>query len=148
MQAHLRIGTIFVVLIFSSPLMAQTKMPSAAEPITGTFLSVQASNQWLATKLVGLPVYGVQNEKIGSINDLVIDQSGAIQAVVIGVGGFLGIAAKDIAVSLKTINIIRDANEEKAVVELTKPEIELAPAFQHYVKQPVEALPPTSPKPQ
>lgn len=118
-------------------LMAQTKMPSRAEPITGTFLSVQASNQWLASQLVGLTVIGAGNEKIGSISDLVVDQSGAIQAVVIGVGGFLGIGAKDIAVLLQAMTIVRDASGNKASVQLSRQEIELAPSFQRYTGKPV-----------
>ena len=138
-----------VAVIAVAPLLsAQTKMPSRAEPITGTFLSVQASNQWLATQLIGLTVLGANNEKIGSINDLVVDQSGAIQAAVIGVGGFLGIGAKDIAVSLQAMTIVRDGSGDKASVQLSRQEIELAPGFQRYTGKPVEGLPPVSRKSQ
>lgn len=136
------------VLAVAPLLMAQTKMPSRAEPITGTFLSVQASNQWLATQLIGLTVLGANNEKIGSINDLVVDQSGAIQAAVIGVGGFLGIGAKDIAVSLQAMTIVRDGSGDKASVQLSRQEIELAPSFQRYTGKPVEGLPPVPRKSQ
>jgi sporulation protein YlmC with PRC-barrel domain len=129
-------------------LMAQTKMPSTAEPMTGTFLSVQASNQWLSTQLVGLPVYDAANENIGKISDLVIGQSGAIQAVVVGVGGFLGVGAKDIAISLNRMEIVREGTASKAIVKLTKPEIKLAPSFQQYTGQAVTPLQPTSSKPQ
>jgi len=131
----------------AAPLsMAQTKMPSRAEPITGTFLSVQASNQWLATQLIGLPVIGAGGEKIGSIDDLIVDQSGAIQAVMIDVGGFLGIGAKDIAVSLQTMTILRDSNGDRASVRLSRQEIESAPGFQRFSGKPVESLPQTSSK--
>lgn len=136
------------MLAVAPVLMAQTKMPSRTEPITGTFLSVQASNQWLATQLIGLTVLGANNEKIGSINDLVVDQSGAIQAAVIGVGGFLGIGAKDIAVSLQAMTIVRDGSGDKASVQLSRQEIELAPSFQRYTGKPVEGLPPVPRKSQ
>jgi hypothetical protein len=128
--------------------MAQTKMPSKAEPMTGTFLSVQASNQWLSTQLVGVAVYDSANEKIGAISNLVIDQSGTIQAIVIGVGGFLGVGTKDIAVSLNKMTIIREDGGDKAIAQLSKPEIELAPSFQVYTGKPVEPLSSTSAKPQ
>jgi hypothetical protein len=138
-----------VAMLAVAPLlMAQTKMPSRTEPITGTFLSVQASNQWLATQLIGLTVLGANNEKIGSINDLVVDQSGAIQAAVIGVGGFLGIGAKDIAVSLQAMTIVRDSSGDRASVQLSRQEIELAPSFQRYTGKPVEGLPPVPRKSQ
>jgi sporulation protein YlmC with PRC-barrel domain len=134
-------------MLAASPLlMAQTKMPSHAEPITGTFLSVQASNQWLATQLIGITVVDAGGEKIGSIDDLVIDQSGAIQAVIIGVGGFLGIGAKDIAVSLQTMTIVRDSNGDRASVKLSRQEIERAPSFQRFTGKPVESLSQASPK--
>jgi hypothetical protein len=138
---------VFAAVAAAPLLMAQTRMPSRAEPVTGTFLSVQASNQWLATQLVGLAVVGAGGEKIGSINDLVVDQSGAIQAVVIGVGGFLGIGAKDIAVSLQAMTILRDGRGDSASVQLSRREIELAPGFQRFTGKPVEGLPQISPKP-
>ncbi len=115
MLVKFRIGWAVVALGVAPALMAQTKMPSNAEPMTGTFLSVQASNQFLSSQLVGLPVYVSANEKIGMIGDLVIDQSGAIQAVVIAVGGFLGVGAKDIAVSMKSVTILRDGTGIKRV---------------------------------
>ena len=138
----------FAALVIAPVLTAQTKMPSKTEPVTGTFLSVQASNQWLASRLVGLNVYDSASENIGKITDLVIDQSGAIQAIVVGVGGFLGIGVKDIAVSLQSATIVRDQDGDKAHVKLSKPEIELAPSFQPFTGKAVEGLPPTSTKPQ
>lgn len=65
------------------------------------------SSQWRASKLVGLNVYNQANEKLGDINELLIDSSGKIQGVVIGVGGFLGMGEHDVKVSfdqLKWVN--------------------------------------------
>jgi sporulation protein YlmC with PRC-barrel domain len=148
MRTTFKTGSALAALAIVPALMAQTKMPSKAEPMTGTFLSVQASNQWLSTQLIGLAVYDSANEKIGAITNLVIDQSGTIQAVVVSVGGFLGVGTKDIAVSLNKMTIIREAGGEKAIARLSRPEIELAPSFQPYTGKPVEPLPPTSAKPQ
>ncbi len=144
MRIELKLCCALTALALMPALMAQTKVPSRAEPITGTFLSVQASNQWLASQLIGLSVAGAGGEKIGSISDLIVDQSGAIQAVIIGVGGFLGIGAKDIAVSLQAMTILRDSSGDKASVRLTRQEIELAPSFQRFTGKPVEGLSPKS----
>ena len=46
--------------------------------------------QWRATKLSGVNVYNNNNEKIGDVNELIVGRDGKIEAVVIGVGGFLG----------------------------------------------------------
>jgi sporulation protein YlmC with PRC-barrel domain len=54
---------------------------------------------WRASKLVGLNVYNDNNESLGSISDMLTDKSGNIKAVVIGVGGFLGVGEHLVAVS-------------------------------------------------
>jgi sporulation protein YlmC with PRC-barrel domain len=53
---------------------------------------------WRASKLVGLSVYNEKNESVGSINDMLTDKNGKITAVVIGVGGFLGVGEHLVAV--------------------------------------------------
>lgn len=58
---------------------------------------------WRASKMVGLNVYNDKNEKIGSINDLLMDKGGTIKAAVIGVGGFLGVGEHLVAVSFDKI---------------------------------------------
>jgi hypothetical protein len=69
--------------------------------------SLQGST-WRASKVVGLNVYNDKNEKIGSINDLLMDKSGNIKAAVIGVGGFLGMGEHLVAVSF---NELKFSNE-------------------------------------
>jgi sporulation protein YlmC with PRC-barrel domain len=61
---------------------------------------------WRTSKLVGLNVYNDSNESIGSINDLLTDKSGDIKAVVIGVGGFLGIGEHLVAVPLDKVKFV------------------------------------------
>src|SRR5215475_14473850 len=61
------------------------------------FVTSQAADQWVFTKFRGTDVRGPDNASIGSVNDLLFDRSGKIIGVVIGVGGFLGIGAKNVA---------------------------------------------------
>ena len=63
---------------------------------------------WRASKLVGLNVYNDKNESLGSINDLLTDKSGNIKAVVIGVGGFLGVGEHLVAVPLDKIKFVNE----------------------------------------
>ena len=63
---------------------------------------------WRASKVVGLNVYNDNNESIGSINDLLTDKSGNIKAVVIGVGGFLGVGAHLVAVPFDKIKFVNE----------------------------------------
>ena len=63
---------------------------------------------WRASKLVGLSVYNENNESLGSINDLLTDKSGNIKAVVIGVGGFLGVGEHLVAVPFEKIKFVNE----------------------------------------
>jgi sporulation protein YlmC with PRC-barrel domain len=55
--------------------------------------------EWRASKLVGVNVYNEANEKIGDINDVILDKSGKVANVVLGVGGFLGMGEHYVAVA-------------------------------------------------
>jgi len=63
----------------------------------------QQPGQFLASKLIGTTVYGTNNERVGDVNDVVMDRDGRAQALVIGVGGFLGIGEKDVAVPFNAV---------------------------------------------
>jgi sporulation protein YlmC with PRC-barrel domain len=70
--------------------------------------SASFQGTWRASKLVGLNVYNDNNESLGSINDLLTDKSGNIKAVVIGVGGFLGVGEHLVAVPLDKIKFVNE----------------------------------------
>ncbi len=63
---------------------------------------------WRASKIVGLSVYNDKNESVGSINDLLTDRSGNIKAVVLGVGGFLGVGEHLVAVPFDKIKFVNE----------------------------------------
>ena len=64
------------------------------------------NGDWRASKMAGLSVYNDKNESVGSINDLLMDKSGNIKAVVIGVGGFLGVGEHLVAVSFDKVKFV------------------------------------------
>ena len=65
-------------------------------------------NNWRASKLMGLDVYNEANEKLGDINELILDKNGKVNAVVIGVGGFLGMGEHDIAVTMDKLKFMEE----------------------------------------
>ena len=81
---------------------AQTQSENKA-PAAGQFIDKQSVDEWRAPKLVGIDVYGADNQKVGKIKDILMKHDGSAQAVVIGVGGFLGIGAKDVAVPFELV---------------------------------------------
>jgi sporulation protein YlmC with PRC-barrel domain len=88
--------------------VASAQTPTATTSRTNTASSdtvstSQLQGDWRASKVVGLSVYNDNNEKLGSINDLLMDKSGNIKAVVLGVGGFLGMGAHLVAVPLDKV---------------------------------------------
>jgi len=97
--------------VFSVAALAQAPAPNrvpAPAVSTTTTETITHTSQWRASKLIGVNVYNVQNEKLGDISDILLDQSGKVSGVVIGVGGFLGIGERDILVGLDKLNITRE----------------------------------------
>ena len=94
--------------IIGGPAYAQTA-DRAAPTVTASQAAgskMMLKGNWRASKLMGLDVYNEANEKLGDINELILGKDGKINAVVIGVGGFLGMGEHDIAVSMDKLKFV------------------------------------------
>ena len=107
--------------LLAAPALAQTSSgtgsgsgASSAAASSGKFLSEEKPNQWRASKLVGVDVYGPNKEKVGDINEVLIDRNGKAEAIVIGVGGFLGIGEKDVAVPFDQVRWSDNPNDVRS----------------------------------
>ncbi|MCB8820171.1 PRC-barrel domain-containing protein [Microvirga rosea] len=69
----------------------------------GQFMTQMQANQMMASDLIGTRVISANNESIGDINDVIVDRNGQAVAAVVGVGGFLGIGEKDVAVPFNSL---------------------------------------------
>ncbi len=85
------------------PASTQTAPMNAGQGSAMNFVEVRPQTQFRASKLIGTPVTGANNESIGEINDVLMDQNGRAHAVIIGVGGFLGIGEKDVAIPMTAL---------------------------------------------
>lgn len=95
------------------------------------FIGQQQDGQMMAKDLIGQNVYDSSNNNLGSIADLVLDKDGHLTAVVIGVGGFLGIGQKNVAVSMDAITKSTDKDgKPMLVLNATKDELDKAPKFE------------------
>ena len=94
--------------LLATVAFAQTPATNAGSSTTSAAAMSDQSFQgdWRASKLVGLNVYNDNNENVGSINDLLTDKNGSIKAVVIGVGGFLGVGEHLVAVAFDKIKFV------------------------------------------
>jgi sporulation protein YlmC with PRC-barrel domain len=100
-----------VAALLSTALM--TGIASAQTSTTNTTdraspnAAMHKNGEWRASKLVGLDVYNDAHEKIGDIADMIVDKSGSVENVILGVGGFLGVDEHYVAVAfdkLKWVN--------------------------------------------
>lgn len=85
---------------------AQTTTAPKADAANSS-ASMHHEGEWRASKLAGVNVYNEANEKIGDINDVILDKSGKADKVILGVGGFLGMGEHYVAVAfdkLKWVN--------------------------------------------
>jgi hypothetical protein len=88
---------LFASALIATPALAQTsKSPVAAQ-------TASSAGLWQGSKLIGTNVYNEQNEKIGSIKELMVEKTGNIESAVIGVGGFLGVGERDVAVKFSDL---------------------------------------------
>lgn len=65
--------------------------------------AVHRDGQWRASKVIGVNVYNENNDKIGEIEELIVDKSAKVDNVVIGVGGFLGMGEHYVAVPMEKL---------------------------------------------
>lgn len=95
------------------------------------YVGVDTDN--LASQLIDQPVYssaGDDAEEIGNVTDLVFSESGQINAVVIGVGGFLGIGEKSVAVDFRQLEfVVASDNTERWVLPTSADALNAAPDF-------------------
>jgi hypothetical protein len=126
---------------------ADTAATTPASP-SETFVTVQTDQEFMVTSLIGASVYNAADENLGDINDLVIGESGQIEAVIIGVGGFLGIGEKNVGIAFSTLNKSADQDGNvKFTLDVSKEELDQAPAFVTLVeKQRMESQPPAEPQ--
>ena len=80
----------------------------ASATTEGPFVTVPETGAWRVSDFEGKSVYGADGESIGEINDVLVSQDGSVNAVIIGVGGFLGIGEKDVLVDWSALEITRD----------------------------------------
>lgn len=114
-----------------------TRAPTAVGAVASSagdavlFYSGQSAEQWMASKLIGATVVGADDKAVGAVTDLMLGQGGGAEGVVIGVGGFLGVGEKKVAVPFAKLEVVRgeDGKVDKIRLALSRDELEKAPTF-------------------
>jgi sporulation protein YlmC with PRC-barrel domain len=98
---------------------AQTEQPAATDTTTtaaidkSTLTEVPADKLTTEQDLIGTTVYGVNDEQIGEISDVVLTQDGKVDAVIVDVGGFLGMGEKKVAMGFDKLKFMADKDGDK-----------------------------------
>jgi len=96
----------------------------------------------LASMYFDRGVHNRAGEKIGSISDLIVTSDGAIAAALVNVGGFLGIGEKEVAVPFSSIELVRNENDWRFVIDATRDALRDAPPYEDTIAR--ERLTPQS----
>ena len=116
MLARVAIGLLAGTLLAAPALAQTTPAPAGGQPPAPAaqpapapggsgvqYITQGRPDMWRASQLEGVDIYNNNNEKIGDVSDVLVDQSGKVEAVVIGVGGFLGIGERNVAVPFNAL---------------------------------------------
>jgi len=139
-------GLALTSALAQTPTTTPAEPPAAAAPGASTskaadspkFVPKQTQDQMLASKFKGTNVMGTDDAKIGDVSDILFDKNGKILAYVVGVGGFLGIGAKDVAIEPSSFKVEPDnsttakAGDVKLRLSMTKDELKNAATFEPY----------------
>ena len=123
----------------------QTQRPPATEaapkaPVAGQIVAQDANTILASRDFIGQTVYAPDKAKIGSISDLILSKDGkSVQGFVIGVGGFLGIGERNVALNMDKLKMSHNADGSVLLtMDMTKDELSNAPAFKSKRDQDVE----------
>jgi hypothetical protein len=158
MEVHMMLKTgagvaVLTVLLGTSAAIAQAPTPqqrpapapapSATEapkkPVTGQILA-QDADTMLAKDMIGQTVYAADKAKIGTISDLILSKDAkTVDGFVIGVGGFLGIGEKSVALKLDRLVVQHNGDGSlQLMMDVNKEELTNAPTFKSKKDQDAE----------
>jgi sporulation protein YlmC with PRC-barrel domain len=119
-----------------TPKPQKTEAPKA--PVAGQIVAQEADTILADRDFIGQTVYAADKSKIGTISDLILSKDGqSVRGFVIGVGGFLGIGEKNVAIDPSAFQPVADSNandpnDMKLKVTWTKDQLKNAPSFEYY----------------
>ncbi|RAI03689.1 hypothetical protein DLJ53_04180 [Acuticoccus sediminis] len=106
-----------------------TEEVAEGTPVEGQIFE-QSADTYLASTLLDATVFNAADEEVGDVNDMIITSDGKIEGVVIGVGGFLGVGEKNVAIELSRLEMTQDEDGDTTfMADLTAEELKAAPEF-------------------
>ncbi|MEO6609152.1 MAG: PRC-barrel domain-containing protein [Aestuariivirga sp.] len=124
MNRHLLATTALAVFVSTAGVAAQAATTAVDQ--------AQITDSHLASNIIGKKVYNSSDDNaasIGSVDDVLINKTGGVESVIIGVGGFLGIGEKDVAVPYNTVKWVEKNGERWLVISSNSDQLKAQAAF-------------------
>lgn len=113
-------------VLLSGAASAQQVAAGRAELMTSVPTSSRTVTDWYKQD-----VYDTQNNKIGKVEDVLVNSDGQVNALIIGVGGFLGAGEKDVAVNFTSVKETMKDNKNYLTMDANKDALKQAPGFKY-----------------
>jgi sporulation protein YlmC with PRC-barrel domain len=108
-EINMIMKSIAVALVSTALMTGMAVSQTATKDRSDTNAAVHRDGEWRSSKLIGLDVYNDANEKIGAIEELIVDKSSKVENVVLGVGGFLGMGEHYVAVPMDKLKWVNES---------------------------------------
>jgi hypothetical protein len=148
LNSAISMSLLCVAVSFGTSALAQSQSPAAQRPPAAQAPSgplegqivMQDTNTILARQqLIGQTVYAPDKAKVGSISDLLLSKDGkSVEGFVIGVGGFLGMGEKKVALKMDKLKMTSSPDGLQLALDMSKEELSKAPAFKSQQDQDAE----------
>jgi sporulation protein YlmC with PRC-barrel domain len=133
------VSGIALAVIMSTAAMAQNTpsgqtRPAVVQPAPGSEAKIMTSlpaDAMTITNIYKQNVYDPGDNKIGEVADVLIEPDGKTPAVMVSVGGFLGIGEKDVAIPFNAVKLTKKDNKWYLVMNTTKDALKAAPGFKY-----------------
>jgi sporulation protein YlmC with PRC-barrel domain len=94
-------------------------------------MNATPTDSWTVTNFYKQAVYDPKEAKIGDVDDVLVDKQGKVTALIISVGGFLGMDAKDVAVPFAAVKMTKKNDKWWLTLDETKDALKNAPGFKY-----------------
>jgi hypothetical protein len=116
----------------------QERATEGKENLPGPATGAALTNEWRASRLIGTTMTNMFDESVGKVEDVVIDGDGKVVAVLVRVGGFLGLGETSVAIGLDHLVISQlEADQLEVRTSLSRKAIEQAASLDPDYDRPV-----------